>query len=270
MGSNNVIWRLLCLVLTTLCVSLGAGAQEAPDGGVDVVILGDSNTWLGKDDCTGERGWNRWFAEWFAPASCRSYARSGATWSNTRRTRRNTEENIGVLGDDNVAYNQICRLKEACAEGRQAVPDLIIVALGTNDAWFEDKRPDVFDMTVDEAFGCSDGFVTNLSADSVLSLALSVRYGCEMLMEAFPDARLVLLTPLQSTAVSDERIRLAGDIIEECGARMSVQVVRLDKESGIYSVRERVGRKYTYDGTHTSVEGAQIVAKLVVNRIKGR
>ncbi len=254
---------ILVLVTTTLWGQEIADSPDNRQGDIHVAILGDSNTWLGKDDCTGEKGWTRWFVEDFKPASCRSYARSGATWSNTRETRRNTEENIGVLGNDNVAYNQICRLKDECKAGRQQVPDLILIALGTNDAWFEEKRPGVFGMTAEEAFSQTDSVITSRPVNSILSLAESVRYGCEMLMEAFPDTRIVLMTPLQSTAVSYDRIRLAGDIIEECGARMSIPVVRLDKETGIYSTRERVKRKFTYDGTHTSVEGAKRVASTI-------
>ncbi len=254
------------LALVTCAVKAQvAGVADVSVGHTDihVAILGDSNTWLGKDDCTGEKGWNTWFRQWYAPSTCVSYARSGATWTNTARTRRNVTENIGVLGDDNVAYNQVCRLKEACAAGKHPVPNLILIALGTNDAWFEDKRPGLFGVTVDEAFAMTDGYITSRPVDSVLSLAESVRYGCELLMEAFPEARIVMLTPLQSTAVEYSRIRLAGDIIEECGARMSIPVIRLDKAAGIYSVRERVSRKFTYDGTHTSVDGARRVAELV-------
>ena len=106
-----------------------------------VVILGDSNTWLGGDDCNKPQGWNKWFCDAFQPASCRSYARSGATWTNTPQTRRNTQENIGILGNDNVIYNQICRLEEAIFNGSQPTPQLILILAGTNDAWFLKSRP---------------------------------------------------------------------------------------------------------------------------------
>ena len=79
-----------------------------------VVILGDSNTWIGGDDCDKPRGWNKWFADVFQPLSCKSYARSGATWTNTIQTRKNPDEDIAVLGNDNVIYNQIVRLLAAC------------------------------------------------------------------------------------------------------------------------------------------------------------
>ena len=69
-----------------------------------VAILGDSNTWLGGDQCDQPRGWNKWFKDYFAPASCRSYARSGATWTNTARTKRNPDEVKEVLsGEDEAA-----------------------------------------------------------------------------------------------------------------------------------------------------------------------
>ena len=98
--------------------SLPIAAIAAGDS-LHVVILGDSNTWLGGDGCDKAQGWNKWFRDAFQPATCRSYARSGATWTNTPETRRNTQENIGVLGNDNVIYNQICRLEEAINNGSQ-------------------------------------------------------------------------------------------------------------------------------------------------------
>jgi len=252
------------LVLTLLLVLTVPGWGQP----LDVVILGDSNTWLGGDDCTKPRGWNTWFKEALQPASCRSYARSGATWTHTPNTKRNLLENIGTLGDDNVIYNQIERLKEAFEKGQQPAPQLIIIAAGTNDAWFVEKRPQAFDKSVAEAFARQEGFVTDRPVGEVLTLAEAVRYGCEMLMEAFPSARLVLLTPLQSTAIASELISRAGDIIEGCAHRMAVSVIRMDREGCVYATAERVKKHYTYDGTHTCEEGARRNGYLVAQRVK--
>ena len=98
-----------------------ASAQEQDNSAVPhptlhVVLLGDSNTWIGGDDCDKERGWNTWFKQLFQPASCKSYARSGATWTNTKVTKRNPKENIGNLGNDNVIYNQVVRLIDAASK----------------------------------------------------------------------------------------------------------------------------------------------------------
>lgn len=234
---------------------------------IHVAILGDSNTWLGGDQCDQPRGWNTWFREAFRPASCRSYARSGATWTNTVRTKSNPEENTAVLSDDNVAYNQIVRLKEACKSGTQPSPHIILIALGTNDAWFTKHRPGLFDISPQQAFA-SDSTTIHRHPSTVLSLAESVRYGCEMLADALPDAQIILLTPMQSTSIPYDNIRLTGDIIEECANRMSIPVIRLDKESAVSSLREKHEKRFTTDGTHTSEKGARRNGRFVANKVR--
>ena len=87
---------------------------------------------------------------------------------------------------------------------------------------------------------------------SVVTLAESVRYCCELLMERFPGAQIALITPPQTTMAAPGRIDSVGDIIEECGRRMSLAVLRLDNQGAIYATAERLRRHNTYDGTHTS------------------
>lgn len=242
-------------------------AMEGRAQTLNVVLLGDSNTSIGGDSCQEERGWTPWFKEAIGATTCRSYARSGATWTNTASTRLNIEENIGVIGNDNVVYNQIRRLVRAFEKGEQVEPDLIIIGAGTNDAWFADQRPGAFSLSPEEAFADLSGFITTRDVATVLSLAESVRYGCEMLMEAFPGAQIVLLTPHQTTMAPAARLRQTGDIIEECGHRMSLAVIRQDHLSGIYPARENACRTLTSDGTHTRPEGARRAGRLIARQI---
>lgn len=252
---------------TVICLLLLLATSLHANDSIHVAILGDSNTWLGGDRCDQPRGWNKWFCEEFSPASCHSYARSGATWTNTVRTKSNPAEYTEVLSDDNVVYNQIVRLKEAHKSGLQPAPGLILVALGTNDAWFTKRRPGVFGKSAAEAFA-SDSLTIMRHPSSVLSLAESVRYGCELLRNAFPYAQIILLTPMQSTAVPYDNIRRAGDIIEECANRMSIPVVRLDKESCVSDIQERHTKRFTTDGTHTNEEGARRNGLLIANTVR--
>ena len=103
--NSNIIKILFLAIITVilpveaLAASPGAAAVSAPH----VVILGDSNTSIGGDMCDNPKGWNKWFAEQFDSKSCRSYARSGATWTHTKSTRRNPEQNTGRL-ECGVAY----------------------------------------------------------------------------------------------------------------------------------------------------------------------
>ena len=245
---------------------------------LNVVLLGDSNTWLGGDDCSKPKGWNTWFAHELQPASCHSYARSGATWTNTPQTRRNTTENIGVLGNDNVIYNQICRLAEATDSGKQPLPHLIIILAGTNDAWFCDQRPQAFSTPYSpegEALPADTsthrlsrlGSFETLPPNKILTLQESVHYGCLLLQAYYPDTRIVLVTPPQTTAVETELIHRTGNIIEQVGSQLAIPVIRLDHEGCIDREQELQHKRLTYDGTHTSEEGARCIGHLIATRI---
>lgn len=244
-------------IIFLICVWQAYTAVAQPHADMDIVLLGDSNTSIGGDDCDNPTGWNKWFKDAFAPATCKSYARSGATWTNTSRTTYDTTEDTGVISDDNVIYNQVNRLREAFQAGGQPEPDLIIIAAGTNDAWFPDRRPSVFGMTVSEAFAYTDSFITGRAPGTIVTLAEAVRYCCETLMQDYPDAQIILLTPLQSAVADAERLRQASDIIADCGGRMALAVIRQDRMSAVYDVREKMSRHSTYDGTHTSTTGAR-------------
>lgn len=258
--------RLLCplfaLLLMITYSSAGEGSSAKGDTSVaqrspadmHVVILGDSNSSIGGDSCNLAPGWTKWFNEAFAPASCRSYARSGATWTNTSRTVRNEEENTGLLSDNNVIYNQVCRLISAHQSGIQPTPNLIIVAAGTNDAWFLKRRP----KALQPAIVTDTAALSQLKPSSILTLADAVTYNCLLLKRHFPEARIILLTPMQCTATTTERIRTVGDIISRCGELLDLPVVRQDSICCISREQEAVHHRYTVDGIHTNAAGAEI------------
>ena len=208
----RLVLFLSIMLLSTIMPDAARAQQQ-----LHIAILGDSNTWLGGDECDNQKGWNKWFKDILQPASCRSYARSGATWTHTTKTKRDTKENIGKLGKDNVIFNQVMRLKEAYDRGEQHKPDLILIAAGTNDAWFKKERPYAFNKDADDVFSESSKDFRKNDIDEILTLAEAVRYDCEWLSHFFPEAQIILLSPLQTTAAPTELIHQAGDIIEECG-----------------------------------------------------
>lgn len=263
---QNISMLLACIVGLTGCQQ--AFSQESNTSAkLDVVILGDSNTWIGGDNCDKPKGWNKWFKDYMQPNTCTSYARSGATWTNTSKTQTNITENIDRIGNDNVIYNQIKRLEKAVDTDKQVKPNLIIIAAGTNDAWFQHLRPNALKTTAKETFSSTERYITHRNINEVLTLAESVRYGCEMLISSYPDAQIVLLTPLQSTAVSTEQISKVGDIIEQCGHYLGINTIRQDHNC-IDRNRELVEKKMTTDGTHTSEYGAKRNGYYIANQIK--
>ncbi|MBR1732458.1 MAG: SGNH/GDSL hydrolase family protein [Alloprevotella sp.] len=249
-------------------LALAAAAQPSPAGRVarsgQVVLLGDSNIWLAGDSCDRPHGWPAWFVKELEPEGARSFARSGATWTSTPATTRNPQEYTEVLGDDNVIYNQVVRLCMAVDCGVQPAPQTIIIGAGTNDTWFRKRRPQVFAQTVADAFA-STAAGTPAKA---LTLAAAVRYNCGLLREAFPGARIVLLTPLQSAAIPEADIRRAAGIIEGCAGRLGAYCIRLDGDDCLDSSRERMQNVYTTDGTHTNTAGAQRVGRHVAQRLR--
>lgn len=259
--------KLFLILFVTILQCGLAVAQESNNQNINVVILGDSNTWLGGDDCSKPKGWNTHFKSFFNPASCVSYARSGATWTNTVLTVRNTDEKVGTITDNNVIFNQVCRLVDACSDSAQIVPDLILIACGTNDGWFQKKRPNLFSKTVDEVFADSSE-IKDKPVNEMLTFAESVRYNCEILKSEFPDCRIILMSPLQSTAVAMSTINKIGDILEECGKYLQISVLRQDKICCVKSSDEKVKKLNTYDGTHTSERGAKLNGEIIATEVE--
>lgn len=222
-----------------------------------IAVLGDSNTWLGGDDCSQPRGWTAAFVRALHPASCRSYARSGATWTHTSATSCRPKAYTERLADDNVIFNQMVRMADTCRIGKQPLPDVILIAAGTNDAWFVKARPQIFARSVEEVAEIPDTVLSRREITSLCSLAEAIRFDCLWLMHKFPKAQLVLLTPMQSTAIPLQRLRAVADVIAQTAQALSLCVIRMDRESCVSAAREHKRLTFTTDGTHTTAEGAR-------------
>jgi len=249
MKTKNIIILLTTLVL--FACQMGANAQR-------VAILGDSNTWLGGDHNKGTKGWNHWFCEDLKPDTCLSLARSGATWTNTIRTQLNTKENIGSLGDNNTAYNQLHRL----LADTLLKPNVVIIALGTNDLWYKSRRPNVFsESQLDYE---SEEFLST-PANKLLTLSDCVNFTVRHIHKALPEAKVVLVAPAECIHVKADDLSRLSDSLEELCKQLDASIIRLDKLSEIKADKERIKKEFTYDGTHTSVKGAKsngiIIAK---------
>lgn len=252
-----------CLMLLVLVL---ASASNVFALDIDVALLGDSNTWIAGENCEKDTGWPFWFKQGFAPRSCSNLSRSGATWVNTENTRYDIKENIEVLGDNNVIYNQVNRLIDEVKRGTQPTPQLIIVAAGVNDVWFAKKRPHAMDVQPLEAYMRSAVLKTR-HPSRVLSLSESIVYSAGMLRDAFPRAAVVLVTPVETVNCAPHDIHQASDVMEETARLLGWGVVRLDRLSPVKSEQEKAAFNYTYDGTHTSVLGAREHARIIVDAL---
>lgn len=249
---RTLILLFLVTGITFIIISQKLGTNH---NDINIAVLGDSNVWLGGDSCNDSRGWTAIFANYFRPKSIRSYARSGATWTNTQNTIKNTQENIEVLGDNNVIFNQVERLLESVNSGKDNIPDLIIISAGANDAWFYTERPKIFSQI-------------NKTVDYLpVSLLGSIKYNCQLLKRNLPNSTIVLMTPMQMTKCSEDKLRKVSDIIELAGNELGCIVIRTDIDGPISREQELKQFVNTYDGVHTSHQGAIKTAMFVIENL---
>ncbi|MDE5849961.1 MAG: SGNH/GDSL hydrolase family protein [Muribaculaceae bacterium] len=227
-----------------------------------IALLGDSMTWIGGDSCQNATGWSHILKESGIARAIDVYARSGATWTNTKSTRCNPSHYTELLHDDNVIYNQAIRLIER-ADSSDASPDLIILFAGANDAWFTSKRPGMFD----NAKTLNDN-PTIRQPNLTTSLAGSIRLVGYMLRERFPEATLLFVAPLQMSKTDASSIHRVADIIEETASEIGYKTLRADKETGITHKQEKKHPKYTYDGVHSNPAGAKIIGDYIIRHIQ--
>lgn len=239
---------------------------------LDVVILGDSNTWIGGDNCNSKRGWNYWFKQYFNPHSCRSFARSGATWTATPSSSVDTLENIGVLGSNNIIYNQVERLAGAIKKGTQPVPGMVIISAGTNDVWFHAERPDALSSEAASIDGINLDSIANLPPSHLRSIPMAVASAVTHIRRFAPETMLVVLTPMQCIHISDELLLKLSTLIELTCSKLDVTAVRMDYISPVSAKLEKIHPKLTSDGTHTSEEGARLngilLSRILCERVR--
>lgn len=250
----------LCLVHALSPFSKTSNTQERVKS---VVFLGDSNLWSGGDDCTNSRSWSYWFKNILQPETCRSYARSGATWSNTERTKADVNNYSEVLSDENVIWNQVLLLINDIESKKFAPPQYIFIMAGTNDAWFHQQRPSLLKESVHDVFS-----KPLVETKPMLSLAAAVRYNCELLHTRLPQSKVILVTPMLTIRASKDRVSNISNVIADCGKRLNAPVIRLDTPSLINPLQERKQKQNTIDGTHTNVRGAEKIGRYIVSQFK--
>lgn len=256
MNTIRIFLTLAALCLGGSIVGLTAGAP-----GIHIAFIGDSNTWNGGDDVSKPNAWSYWLVKNLMPTSARSYARSGATWTNTASTPVDTSFYSEVLDDRNVLYQQAARLIAEARAKRQPSPGLIFICAGTNDAWFRDKRPGLYTETAEQAY--NRPMTTATPPSQATSLASSVRLTLMLLQEAFPDTKIIMVGPPYTTRAPRAEIDTLVQTLQQCAERSNVYCVRIERSCGIDPDKEKVKPDLTVDGTHTSQKGAWQVAHCV-------
>lgn len=232
---------------------------------INIALLGDSMTWIGGDNQEKETGWSHYLHQKLPDANIISFARSGATWTNTPQTRGDINHYTAVLDDENVIYNQGLRLVHYKDEVTNFIPDYIIIFAGANDALFSDKRPGLFNLS--EALDKNED-VSVLPSDAT-TLSSSIQLSCQLLQHKFPNSKIILVTPVQMGRILPDKIHRVSDVIESEGNKLGIKVLRADKRVRIlHSEEKNKPYRNTYDGIHTNPAGARMIADFIVDNLQ--
>lgn len=190
-----------------------------------------------------------------------NYACGGATWTNTATTAINLDPNIGGLNKDNNIWNQINRLIDDVDNSRIEKPNVITIVCGVND--ITNGRP-YGDLDADFAVD-----LTTITPQQALTLGLSIRYNVNILLNKWPDVKVVCTTPLQPAIITDFTSYWIGvDLMKKAFNRLSVEFIDQAYEFGIIGEREAKVPKYYSDKLHLNLVGAKYVSKLFLEKFK--
>lgn len=255
----NKIFLLILLAL------FGAGIPCRSEEQQLFVFLGDSNLWIGGDDCSKDCSWSHEVCKSFNARGI-NLARSGATWTCTSTTREAPEEYSEKLSDNNVIFNQVVRLMNINFEKDYGKwPDAIFVAAGTNDAWFEQHRPGMWNMSPAQAWQLSE-VLADAEPSKLTSLPAAVVNALCIIAEGFEDSRIVVVGPPLTTACSEEKVHKVSRTIQQSLGDLaeSITFVKLDSPEIIDPTVEKTAPTLTTDGTHTNHRGAKAIADKII------
>jgi len=236
-----------------------------------VVIFGDSITWYGGDDLTGDRGWTKYFKERFKFKSIKSYARSGATMTATKATVYDIEEITGNISPNNCLYNQVNRMINAISKKTQEIPDYIFVALGTNDL----KRGyDSVNEEITVADELGKDYSTEVNINTCTTFIKAMRFFHDQIWNVTKDVQIIILTPLQRAGVLEDTYKTATQI-KKIANFLAWPVIDLFSETCLSCVSENLGHAkndreydYTADGLHPTARGAKFNGYFIAQKAK--
>ena len=241
--------------------------HHAPNAAVKTIaFLGDSNTWSGGEDCSRTESWSHHVAKRLHAQYARSFARSGATICNVADTRVDTLELTERLSDTNTLLAQAVRMAGAVERGEMPRPDIVFIAAGTNDCWFADRRPGLFDSAEKAA---ETAPLTHGSSipQGASTLDGSVELLITQIRNSIPEARIVIVGIPLSTRTDAGMTRRAVDRLRAVARARHADFIAIDSDTIINPERERAGFEATRDGVHTNIVGARRIADAVMKAL---
>lgn len=212
-----------------------------------------------------------------------NFARSGARAGDHPTTAINLSPAVPINSPDNTLSNQVRRAAQATTAlgqeitwthpvtgevfgvptaigtgtGTRTAPDVIIIALTTNDTLYTDDFSTVKDLT--------------LSSLPNTQLVGGLRWAVENLMILYPNAQIILCTPIQSQPGGSRPFnvtKVKRDRVVEVANYYSLEVIDAFYESGINEKFEIAGNgRYLSDGLHPNDAGKAKMRDYLINEL---
>ena len=223
------------------------------DGKVNI----EDNICLFGDSITADADWwTKYLLEYVNFGGFYNYARSGATWSHLAGTVYNITDTGGVTDANNVIWNQINKF---IADNNANIPDVFYILAGTNDY----SRP------VGDPSTVFDGVAMNPDPATHTTLSSAFRFCIDLLASTFPEARIIVSTPITRAIANDIVTPVVAETIKECAGHCGAYVVDQYSDSGIYGYQESLTHtKISVDNVHPSDPlGHQLLGRFNANEI---
>ena len=217
----------------------------------NVVLFGDSIT-----DTKVNGEWVKQIINYAKFNSLTNYGRGYCTFTFKNDTVKNTTDTSNSNVGNNVIWNQYNRMVEDINNRKIPSPDCIIILAGTNDA--------IQTKTIGDVNGVFNNSAQSTDVKTLTNLCASVRYVCELIMTNYPNAQIILATPLQMKDYNKtSQVILVRNAIISCANKMGIKIIDQTYESGIYAYAENVRPKFLSDGIHLTAEGGKKVAQFL-------
>lgn len=140
--------------------------------------------------------------------------------------------------------------------GQYPEPDVFVFAMGTNDGNLG---------SAEEALKGK-----NLGEVDVTTMAGGARWAIQTIVERFPNCRVFVCTPIQTSTPSHNLQNLKKiEILSEICKSLSVQMIDCYSECGITEkLEDGHGHRYLRDGLHPAKEGQKLMGRYIAKEIR--
>ncbi len=165
----------------------------------------------------------------------------------------------------------VVHIQKFLAEKPDFIPDIIILSYGTNDRLAEEREPALKEV-IQRKRNSGRHHNENLSADDAFGLTGGMAWCLQSLVAKFPEARIIVLSPIQAnTGLDKYRDKNSDNLLKMKTMRKlcriyGVEFVDCYHNCGIDASNVE---KVLLDGLHPNAAGQSLHASYIISRLVG-